>query len=117
VKRVLFDEDLPRQLRRDLPEFEIRTVQEEGWSSVHNGELLRLASTTFAVLLTADQRLQYQQNLARFTIGVVVIAVRDTRLPHLRTLLPELRDAIATVDPGSLVVVPSFAPLKWPRIR
>jgi hypothetical protein len=28
VKRVLFDEDMPRQLRRDLPEFRIRTVQE-----------------------------------------------------------------------------------------
>jgi hypothetical protein len=109
VKRVLFDEDMPRQLRRDLPEFEIRTAQEEGWSSVHNGELLRLASATFAVLVTADQRLRYQQNLARFAIGVVIISVRDTRLPHLRTLLPELRDAIATVAAGSLLVVPSAA--------
>jgi hypothetical protein len=108
---------MPRQLRRDLPEFEIRTVQEEGWSSVHNGELLRLASTTFDVLVTADQRLEYQQNLKELPMGVVVISVRDTRLPSLRTLLPELREAIAAVARGSLVVVTSFAPLKWPRIR
>jgi hypothetical protein len=34
VRRALFDEDMPRLLRRDLPEFEVRTVQEEGWSSL-----------------------------------------------------------------------------------
>ena len=106
MRRVLFDEDMPRQLRRDLPEFEIRTVQEEGWSSVHNGELLARASAAFAVLVTADQRLQYQQNLSKFTIGVVVVSARDNRLPHLRTLLPELRAAIATIEPGSLIIVP-----------
>ncbi|HKO58015.1 MAG TPA: hypothetical protein VJ276_19260 [Thermoanaerobaculia bacterium] len=41
---MLFDEDVPRQLRRDLPEFAIRTVQEEAWSAIKNGELLRRAS-------------------------------------------------------------------------
>jgi len=47
VRRVLFDEDVPRQLRHDLPQFEITTVQENGWTSVKNGELLRRASETF----------------------------------------------------------------------
>jgi hypothetical protein len=61
--------------------------------------LLARASAAFAVLVTADQRLQYQQN-SRFTIGVVVVSARDNRLPHLRTLLPELRAAIATIEPG-----------------
>ena len=55
MRRVLFDEDMPRQLRRDLPEFSIRTVQEEGWSALKNGELLRRASEKFDVLVTADQ--------------------------------------------------------------
>ncbi|HEX8410562.1 MAG TPA: DUF5615 family PIN-like protein [Thermoanaerobaculia bacterium] len=105
MRRVLFDEDLPRQLRRDLPEFEIRTVQEEGWSSVQNGELLRRASQTFDVLLTADQRLQYQQNIPRFDIGVVVIVAIDTRLPHLRSLLPQLRTAILDITPGTVIIV------------
>jgi hypothetical protein len=100
---------MPRQLRRDLPEFEIRTVQEEGWSAVHNGELLRWRlprSPYSSQLINASN----QQNLARFAIGVAVISVRDTRLPHLRTLLSELREAIATVAPGSLLVVPWLAP-------
>jgi len=105
VKRVLFDEDMPRQLRHDLPEFEVRTVQEQGWSAVQNGELLRLASESFDVLVTADQRLQHQQNIATFNIGVVVIVAVDTRLPNLRTGLPQLRTAISNVTRGSLAIV------------
>jgi hypothetical protein len=54
VSRVLCDEDLPRQLRRDLPEFEVRTVQEAGWSGVKNGDLLRRAQEQFEVFVTAD---------------------------------------------------------------
>ena len=105
MRRVLFDEDMPRQLRRDLPEFSIRTVQEEGWSALKNGELLRRASEKFDVLVTADQRLPHQQNLARFTIGLVVIEAVDTRLPHVRLLVPELKRAVEAVTAGSVLVV------------
>jgi predicted nuclease of predicted toxin-antitoxin system len=105
VKRILFDEDVPRQLKRDLPDFSVRTVQEEGWSAIKNGELLRHASGLFDVLVTADKRLQYQQNIAQFTIGVVVLATVDTRLPHLQSRLPQIRDAIDAVTAGSVVVV------------
>lgn len=96
---------MPRQLRRDLAEFEIRTVQEQGWSSVQNGELLRRAAEQFDVLVTADKNLQHQQNIRAFDIGVVVVATRDTRLPHLRLLIPQLRAAITNVAPGSVVTV------------
>jgi len=73
LKRVLLDENMPRQIRRDLPEFVVRTVQEEGWDGLTNGQLLRRASDSFDVLFTADQRLRHQQNIATFAIGVVVI--------------------------------------------
>jgi hypothetical protein len=96
----LFDEDVPRQLRRDLPEFFIRTVQEQGWSSLRNGQLLRTASPQFDVLLTADKNLQDQQHLEMFSIAVVVLAARDTRLPSLRAFLTEIRDALIAAMPG-----------------
>jgi hypothetical protein len=102
---VLFDEDVPRQLRRDLEEFSVRTVQEQGWSSVKNGELLRVCAPLFDVLVTADKRLRHQQNIARHDIGVVVIATRDTRLPRLQQVLDELRDAIRNVAPGTVIIV------------
>jgi hypothetical protein len=65
--------------------------------------LLRTASPAFEVFVTADKNLQYQQNIAKFNIGVVVLAPRDTRLPSLRALLPDIRDAIATVKPGTVI--------------
>lgn len=77
----------------------------KGWSSSQNGELLRRASGVFDVLLTADKRLQYQQNLSQFGIGVVVLATVDTRLPHLLSRLPQIRDAINSVAPGSVITV------------
>ena len=78
MRQVLFDEDVPRQLRREFPEFAIRTVQEERWSSVKNGELLLRSSQIFDVLVTADKRLQYQQHIPPYAVGVVVIGTRDT---------------------------------------
>jgi hypothetical protein len=90
VKRVLFDESMPHNLRRDLTEFAISTAQAEGLSGVKNGELLRRASQAFEVLLTIDHRMRYQQNVAQFRIGIVVIEVPDTRIVFLRSLLPRI---------------------------
>ena len=105
MKRVLFDENMPKKLRRELPEFAISTAQEKGWSAFRNGELLRRAALEFDVLVTIDQRMRYQQNFARLDIGVVVIEVRDTRLVQLLTLLPRLREAIAAAQPGEVILV------------
>jgi hypothetical protein len=55
VRRVLFDENLPRLLKRELPGFEVRTVVEIGWAGIKNGKLLRLAEAEFEVFVTADQ--------------------------------------------------------------
>jgi hypothetical protein len=96
---------MPRKLRRELPEVVVRTVQEEGWGGFENGNLLRRASGTFDVLLTADQRLRYQQNVSQFDIGIVVIETIDTTLPNLRRLLPRIKSAIASVTAGSVLIV------------
>jgi hypothetical protein len=96
---------MPRQLRRDLPELTIRTVQEEGWAGLSNGNLLRHAAPAFDVLVTADQRMRYQQNVAEFPIGIVVIETFDTRIRNLRRFLPQLRSAIDAVAHGTIVIV------------
>ena len=103
MRRVLFDENLPRQLRRELREFSVRTVQEEG--SFKNGQLLRRAEPTFEVLVTADRRMKYQQNLASFSMGVVVIKTPRLQLRLLLTVIEELREAIRTVKPGEHIVI------------
>jgi uncharacterized protein (UPF0147 family) len=105
LRHILFDENVPRQLRRALPDFVIRTVQEERWDGFKNGALLRQASPSFDALLTADQRLRYQQNVAQFSIGVVVVETYDTRLRNLRRFLSEIREALTNVGPGEIIVI------------
>ena len=105
MRRVLFDENIPRQLRRELPDFTIRTVQQENWAGFKNGALLRQASGSFDAFLTADQRLRHQQNVSKFEIGVVVIETYDTRLRNLRLFLPQIDEALRKVGPGEIVVI------------
>jgi len=62
--RLLLDECVPKRLGRALPGHEVRTVQEAGWAGVTNGALLRAADGQFDALLTVDQGVQHQQNLA-----------------------------------------------------
>jgi hypothetical protein len=96
---------MPRKLRREISDAFVRTVQEENWAGFKNGELLRRASERFDVLLTADQRLRYQQNIQQFVIGVVAIETFDTTLDGLRPLLPQINDAISNVKPGTVLVI------------
>jgi hypothetical protein len=109
VRCVLLDENLPRKLRRELPGFTVRTVQEEAWTSFRNGELLSRAQHSFEVLLTADRRLQFQQNIPRFDIGVVVIVTTSLRFRTILTAIEKIRTAVEEVRAGEVisVIVPS----------
>jgi predicted nuclease of predicted toxin-antitoxin system len=99
--RVLLDEQLPRQLAQALPGHDVRTVQQEGWAGLANGELLRRASEAgFQVFLTADQNLQFQQNLARSPLYVIVLVAPSNALEDLLPLLPAVLQAIPDVRPG-----------------
>jgi len=63
--RVLLDEQLPRRLARELTGHQVRTVHQQGWAGLKNGELLRRAAREgFEVFVTADQNLEFQQNLS-----------------------------------------------------
>lgn len=105
MKRVLLDENLPRKLRRELPTFAVRTVQEEGWTSFSNGELLRRAEQAFDVLLTADRRLEFQQHVSQFEIGIVVILTRDLRFRTIGVAMELIREALAAVSYGEVIRV------------
>lgn len=72
--RILLDECVPRPLKRELTDYEMRTVVEMEWSGKKNGELLQLMSQEgFTILLTTDQNLRYQQNLQQAGVAVVVL--------------------------------------------
>jgi hypothetical protein len=100
---VLLDECLPRKLKYDLPGHTISTVPEMGWAGTKNGALLRLAETDFEVFITADQNVEYQQNLRSTVLGIVVLVAPTNRLETLRPLMPKVVLALATIQPGDLL--------------
>ena len=112
MRRVLLDENVPRKLRRELPECEVRTVQEEGWGSFKNGQLLGRAQANFDVLLSGDANLRHQQNPKRFDIGIVAIETVSLRLHDIMRAIDEIRTAVARVLPGELIVVEVPRPLR-----
>jgi predicted nuclease of predicted toxin-antitoxin system len=103
--RVLLDECVPRKLKRELPEHEVLTVTERGWSGVKNGELLALAVAEFDAFLTIDQNLKYQQNLQTFPIAILLLVARNNRLKTLLPLMPDVRAALAEIKAGEFVRV------------
>jgi predicted nuclease of predicted toxin-antitoxin system len=103
--RILLDESLPAELRPELPSHEVRTVQELGWSGLKNGELLARSAGRFDVFLTADQNLQYQQNLSALPVAIVVLAARSNRIADLRPLMPKLLRSLKTLQARTLVQI------------
>ena len=103
--RILLDESLPVELKFELSGHHVATVQEMGWSGLKNGELLTCASNRFEVLITADRNIRYQQNLNKLQVAVVVLVAKSNRIEQLRTLLPELRGVLASLQPLTLVQV------------
>jgi len=85
--RVLLDECLPRKLKSDLAEHEVRTAQEEGWAGWKNGDLLQAASGRFDVFLTVDRNIAFQQNLQGLRIAVVAMVAKSNRLRDVRPLV------------------------------
>jgi hypothetical protein len=55
------------------------------------------------VFVTADQNLEYQQNLRGFAIGVVVVSAHINRIEDLLPLVPALERACASVGQGEVV--------------
>lgn len=107
--RILLDECVPRPLKRELADCDIRTVVEMGWSGKKNGELLQLMSREgFTTLLTTDQNLRYQQNLQQTGVAVVVLMARSNRLPDLLPLVPEVRNILNTLAPGDVIEIGSL---------
>ena len=102
--QVLFDQGTPAPLRQFLPDHQVSTAYERGWSTLKNGELLQAAELAgFLVLVTTDTNLKYQQNLASRRISVVVLST--TSWPRIKAQVEPVIVAINSAVPGSYVEV------------
>lgn len=72
-----------------------------------NGELLRVAENEFDVWITADQNIEYQQNLSRFNIAVVVLVAPNNRLETILPMILKLRKVLLSIRPHQVVYIES----------
>ena len=104
--RILLDECVPRPLRRELPNHDVRTVTEMGWAGKQNGELLNLIRMHgFEAFITVDQNLRYQQELRRWGISVVVLVAHTNRFADLARLMPKVRAVLGNLQEGEITEV------------
>jgi hypothetical protein len=102
--RILFDNNIPKRLRRHLPEHAVRTSDELKWEQIKNGDLLKAAEAAgFDVMVTGDQNIRYQQNLMERKIALVVLG--SNRWPLLKPHLTEIAAAIDAATPNSYVFI------------
>jgi hypothetical protein len=99
--KVLLDECVDWRLARDIVGHEVKTAGQMGWTTIKNGELLTLACEHFDVFVTVDRNLSFQQNLAAYSIAVIVLQARTNRLADLRELVPTLLTAIRSARRGA----------------
>ena len=99
--KIIIDECVPHIVKKKLPAFNIRTVQEAGWAGIKNGELLRLVEGAFDVFISSDKNLQYQQNLTGRNLAIIILP--SNQVPVVENLLPRLEATLANIKSGDFV--------------
>ena len=97
--RIVFDQGTPVPLRRHLSGHFVDTAFELGWSNLHNGELLhRVEEHGYDLIVTTDQQLRNQQNLAGRRLAVLVLL--STSWPRIRLRVDEIQEAVDGMRAG-----------------
>jgi len=98
--RVIFDHNVPKQLRQFLVGHEVKTAREMAWAALTNGELLAAAEGAgFDVMVSGDKNLVYQQNLTGRKLALVVLGTNSWKRIKLDT--GPVVTAVAGATPGS----------------
>ena len=101
--RLLLDECTPRRIRKDFAGHEVFTVEQAGLKGFKNGQLLRAASGSFDALITVDQNMIHQQNLASLSIAILVLVAHSNRYEALQPLIPQALNSLQQINPGEIV--------------
>ena len=103
--RILFDQGTPVPLRRSLNGHVVATAYELGWSTVTNGDLIRLAEQEgYELLITTDTNLRYQQNLRGRSVAILVLTT--TSWPRIRQVTSGIQAAVAAITAGDFQELP-----------
>ena len=101
---VLLDHGTPRPLRRHLPGHTVHTAAQMGWELLPDGTMLTMAEEAgYDLLITPDQKIRHQQNLAGRKIAILVLMQNDWGLIRLR--IDAINAAVNRIQPGDHVEI------------
>jgi hypothetical protein len=99
--KILLDECLPLDFRYSFPGHGVYTSVRAGLAGKKNGDLLRDAELAgYEVLLTVDQGLPHQQNLAGRKLSTVTIRSRTNQIEDLLPFVDAILKAFEAIGPG-----------------
>ena len=102
--RLLIDECVDERLRLLFPDHDCQTARFAKFAGLKNGLLLDAAEAAgFDVLITVDQNIPDQQNLAGRNISVVILCGPTNRLRDLAPLVPAMLSSLDSIGPGVVV--------------
>ena len=107
---------MPRGLIKRLTDHQVTTVQDEGWDSIKNGQLLDLIeSAGFEVLITNDKRMEREQQLKRRPFATLLLSVNNWKI--VRETVPDIQAALEHAEPGVVrrVECGRFVPKRFRR--
>jgi hypothetical protein len=79
----------------------VKTAAEMAWSRLTNGQLLDAAEDTFDLLITTNQQLREQQDLAARKLAILVLPT--TSWPRLEPNHARILSAIESISSGQYV--------------
>lgn len=103
--KILLDQGTPVPLRRYLTGLLVETAHEQGWSDLSNGDLLDAAERNeYQILITTDQNLKHQQNLADRQIAIIVLL--STSWPRIQQKVDNIQTAVDAITLGDYKELP-----------
>jgi hypothetical protein len=105
--RILLDECVDERFRHGFSGHDCQTAHFAKLAGLRNGQLLAAAEALgFDVLITVDQGIPYQQNVASHRIAVLVLCAPRNRLNDLRKLTSTALAALSSISPGKVIRIP-----------
>ncbi len=102
--KILFDQGTPAPLRWHLSSHSVDTAYERGWSNLLNGDLLEAAELDgYQLLITTDQNLRYQQNLAGRQLAIIVLL--STSWPRIQLRVGDIQAAVDAITLGDYIEI------------
>ena len=101
MMRLLIDECIDERLRLLFPGYDCQTARFANLAGLKNGRLLEAAEAAgFEVLITVDQSIPDQQNMAGRRISLVILCGRTNRPRDLEAIVTAVQDRTKPYHPA-----------------